>query len=166
MICLSRRCRPQPVLRAGLRSDITLNTRFPTSPSRTYKIGTTQYLERVATFPASVRVGTQINRGTVMEVRFRQTPDCQVANDPGPRMLNLCLVTHNRFAPAFHSALIVRAVTVSTPAKRSVCQRRGYVLFAGFLELMEHPTLALPMSTIDLKFFHPDEADGFYNASN
>lgn len=92
MICSSRRCRPQPVLRARLRSDITLNTRFPTSPSRTYKIDTAQYLERVETFQASIRVGTQINRGTVMDVRFLQTPDCQVVNDPRPRMLNLCLV--------------------------------------------------------------------------
>lgn len=125
MNCSSRRCRPQPVLLAALRSDITLNTRFPTSPSRTYKIGTAQYLECVATFQASVQVGTQINRGTVMEVRFLHTPDCQVANDPGTRMLNLCLVTHNRFAPAFNGAVIVRAVIVSTSAKRSVCQRRA-----------------------------------------
>lgn len=40
-------------------------------------------------------------------------------------MLNLCLVTHNRFAPAFNGAVIVRAVIVSTSAKRSVCQRRA-----------------------------------------
>lgn len=110
VICSSRKCRPQPVLRAALRNDITLNTRFPTSPSRTYKIDTAQYLKRVAMFQASIRVGTQINRGTVMDVRFLQTPDCQVANDPGPRMLNLCLVTHNRFAPAFNGAVIVPAV--------------------------------------------------------
>jgi hypothetical protein len=108
--CSFRRCRPQPVLLAGLRSDITLNTRFLTSPSRTYKIGTAQHLECVATFQASVQVGTQINRGTVMEVRFLQTPDCQVTNDRGPRMLNLYLVTHNRFAPAFNGAVIVPAV--------------------------------------------------------